>query len=123
LKHAYLAAYMKFGELPGEAADEIRRDLIAARDAKNRNAVPYSRFAQGLTVLRSYMASRASAPPVMHAAASLGDGEIEGVVLGGSIFVSWSSDLAASNEGAEAPAFRVRLEIAGKIGGEVTSVG
>jgi hypothetical protein len=31
LKHAYLAACMKFGVLQGDAADEIRRDLIAAR--------------------------------------------------------------------------------------------
>jgi hypothetical protein len=60
---------MKFGVLQGDAADEIRRDLIAARDAASRQAVPESRLALGLTVLRRHQPSSPVTAPVVTAVA------------------------------------------------------
>jgi hypothetical protein len=51
LKHAYLAACRKVGIPEGAAADRVRRDLIAARDASGLPNVPTSRLVLGLTIL------------------------------------------------------------------------
>ncbi len=89
LKHAYLATCMKFGVPQGEIADQVRQDLIAARDAPSRRAVPPSRLARGLTVVRRDEPVDAAAPSV--AWATLRHQEpscTEGVVLAGETFVS-----------------------------------
>jgi hypothetical protein len=93
LKHAFLAACLRHGRLEGDAADAVRRDLIAARDAPHPTAVPRSDLAMGLTVLRSDAGPLVDWP-VVHAVAELDDDVVEGVILGGSTFVSWSSDPA-----------------------------
>lgn len=90
LKHAFLAAFLLGGPLEGPAADAVRADLLAARNARRRQDVPRSEIALGLTVLRS------SEPlpvdwPLAHGVAVEEDGtEIKGVLLAHTTFVSWN---------------------------------
>lgn len=93
MKHAFLAACLRFGELEGPGPDAVRADLLAARDAGSRAAVPRSDLALGLTVLRSSGGPELDWP-VVHAVADIEDQEdpCHGVVLGGTTFVSWSSE-------------------------------
>lgn len=91
LKHAYLAACMKFGVLQGAAADEVRQDLMAARDAAGRMDVPQSRLALGLTVLRRYRPCRPGDAPVAWAVAHVPAAPCDGVLLAGRVIVSWSA--------------------------------
>jgi len=93
LKHAYLAACLTYGALKGEAVDEIRRDLIAARDAGNRRNVPASRMAAGLMIFRTY--ESITDEPAIRAVLHDPAGPVEGVLLVGRIFVSWSSAIFA----------------------------
>jgi hypothetical protein len=88
-----LVACLTYGVLEGEVADEIRRDLIAAREAENRRNVPASRMAAGLMIFRTYepTADEPAIGAVLHDPAGL----VEGVLLAGRIFVSWSSVLPA----------------------------
>lgn len=92
LKHAYLAACLTYGVLEGEVADEIRRDLVSARDAKSRQDVPMSRQAMGLTVCRTYEPT--TDEPAIRAVLHEPAGAVEGVLLVGRIFVSWSSTVS-----------------------------
>ena len=117
LKHAYLAACMKFGVPEGKAADQVRRDLIAARNASGLQNVPASKLALGLTILRQ--GKPAPIPPVVYAIAHLPDGPRPGVILAGRVFVSWSSDLPPDDDGRSQPT-SVRLTIGTKLHGSVT---
>jgi hypothetical protein len=119
LKHAYLAACMKFGILQGDAADQIRRDLIAARDAANRKAVPESALALGLTVLRQHEPFRSAAAPVVRAVAHEPTGPCHGVLLAGRVFVSWSSRAVDVHRPAAPRQLRVALEVSGRLDGTV----
>lgn len=98
LKNAYLAACLRFGVWDGSYADEIRADLVAARDARSRHDIPPSRLARGLSFFRLYGPPPADAVAVAIAIARADDpsGPIPGVVLAGRIFVSWTSDLGAT---------------------------
>lgn len=53
LKQAYLAHCLMFRVPTGAAPDEVRAELIAARDAPKREQVPPGRYANGLTFTRA----------------------------------------------------------------------
>jgi hypothetical protein len=119
LKHAYLAACLTYGVLEGEAADDIRRDLIAARDAENRRNVPVSRMASGLMIFRTYepITDEPAIRAVLHDPA----GPVEGVLLVGRILVSWSSVIPADVPHTERRLNR-QLLVGLPVKGTVTSV-
>lgn len=118
LKHAYLAACLKFPSLvDNEIAAQVRHDLIAARDADGRDNVPASALAMGLTVLRRNEA--ATVPPVVLAIAHLTDGPCEGVLLAGRVFVSWTSTLTEQPAGTPRQV-NLRLAVGGEIRGAIT---
>jgi hypothetical protein len=119
LKHAYLAACLTYGVLEGDAADEIRRDLVAARDAENRRNVPASRMAAGLMVFRTYepITDEPAIRAVLHDPA----GSVEGVLLVGRVFVSWSSAIPADAPRTERRLNR-QLLVGPPVEGTVTSV-
>jgi hypothetical protein len=119
LKHAYLAACMKFGVLQGDAADHVRRDLIAARDAPSRKEVPESTLALGLTVLRQHQPFRLVTAPVVRAIAHETTGPCDGVLLAGRVFVSWSSRLFDVHEPAASRQLRATLQVSGRLDGTV----
>jgi hypothetical protein len=122
LKHAYLAACMKFGVLQGDAADQVRRDLIAARDAANRKAVPESALALGLTVLRQHQPFRPVTAPVVRAVAHEPNGPCHGVLLAGRVFVSWSSRLLDIHQPAAPRQVRATLQVGSRLNGTVPSM-
>lgn len=122
LKHAYLAACMKFGVPQGDAADQVRRDLIAARDAASRHTVPVSRFALGLTVLRLDTTTPIVTAPVVRAIAHEAAGPYGGVVLAGRVFVSWSSRPVENLPAATQREVRFNLQVGGRVDGTVSSV-
>ena len=119
LKHAYLAACMKFGVLQGDAADQVRRDLIAARDAASRKAVPESTIALGLTVLRQHQPFRPVTAPVVRAIAHEPTGPRRGVLLAGRVFVSWSSRPFDVQKPAAPRQLRATLQVSGRLDGTV----
>lgn len=122
LKHAYLSACVHLRAIP-PGTDQVRAELIAARDAPNRDQVPYSPTAAGIEILRiDPDGNRPPAHPLLHAAANI-DGQIEqGALLGGKVFVSWSS--APIPEPATRPParFTATMQILGRHEGTVTSV-
>jgi hypothetical protein len=120
LKHAFLAACLHAGPLNGPDVDAVRADLIAARDAEGRRAVPPSSVALGLTVVRA-ADGRILDWPVVRAFAEVDGHHIEGVVLGGTTFVSWSwSSDAATRSRQQAP-LHVSLDVAGRMDGLIHS--
>lgn len=119
LKHAYLAACMKFGVLQGDAADHVRRDLIAARDAASRKAVPESTLALGLTVLRQHQPFRPVTTPVVTAIAHELTGPCYGVLLAGRVFVSWSSRTFDVYKPAAPRQLRATLQVSERLDGTV----
>jgi hypothetical protein len=119
LKHAYLAACMKFGVLQGDAADHVRRDLIAARDAGSHKAVPESTLALGLTVLRQRQPFRPVMAPVVRAIAHEPTGPCHGVLLAGRVFVSWSSRTFDVHKPAKPRQLRATLQVNGRLDGRV----
>lgn len=108
LKQAYLAACLKFGILENDALAQVRRDLLAARDAGSKHKVPPSSLALGLTVLRRYQPLHSAVAPVVRAVLHEDAGPIEGVLLTGRMFVSWSSTLAVK---APAPVDRLNCRL------------
>jgi hypothetical protein len=104
MKSAYLALCLKYGVPEGDAADQIRRDLLAARDAANKNDVPISEMALRLTIARLYGPMTGTVAPVIRAVLDDDGGAVEGVILAGRIFVSWSSTRAGRSH---APADRL----------------
>lgn len=119
LKHAYLAACLVYGRLEGEVADEIRRDLVAARDAKSRQDVQVSKLAMGLTVCRTYDPS--TDEPAIRATLHEPAGDVEGVLLVGRIFVSWSSAVAEETPDVD-QRLSTTLQVGAPIRGTVASV-
>jgi hypothetical protein len=122
LKHAYLAACMKFGILQSDAADEIRRDLMAARDAASRKDVPESRLALGLTVLRLHQPFPTVTPPAVWAVARETTGPCQGVLLAARVFVSWSSRPVDVQQPTAPRQLRATLQVGGRLDGTVSSV-
>lgn len=116
LKQVYLAGYIDHGGPPPDC-DGIRADLIAARDAPDRESVPPSRIALSLEVLRVDGESR-SAPPLALAIAHIGDEHVGGVLLGGSVFVAARIDLSR----ATAPAMRRRVRVSMNVGEKADGV-
>jgi len=118
LKHAFLAACLYFGTL-GHEADGVRQDLIAARDTGSRDAVPRSDLALRLTVLRA-----AQGPvlnwPVVHCVAKTENGDVQGVMLAGTTFVSWESDPRPRSQ--EAQPIRTTITVDGPLDGVVRTV-
>jgi hypothetical protein len=119
LKQAYLAACLTYGVLEGEVADEIRRDLVAARDAENRQSVPTSRLALGMMIFRTY--EPITDEPLIRAVLHDPAGPVEGALLVGRIFVSWSSAIPAEMPPSERRLSR-RLVVGTPTKGTVTSV-
>jgi hypothetical protein len=119
LKQAFLAACLQFGPLEGAEADAVRADLIAARDAATRYDVPRSRLALGLTVLRSHDRPVVEWP-VVYALADVDGTPTHGVLLGGTTFVSWSSE--RRDEVNDATQLSMPLIVGARIGGVVSSV-
>lgn len=121
LKHMYLAACLeRGGPTPDGAA--IRADLISARDAVDRDSIRDSRIALGLHVLRIDGPAAASAGPLAVAVAQVDDAQIEGVLLAGSVFVSWTSDPNRVVPSATPRRLQVAMDVGGKIDGVVRSV-
>ncbi|MDP9451966.1 MAG: HNH endonuclease [Actinomycetota bacterium] len=119
LKHAFVAACLQFGALEGAEADAVRGDLIAARDAPTRHDVPRSPLALGLTVLRSHDGPVVEWP-VVYALANVDGTPTHGVLLGGTTFVSWSSE--PRDEVAHAAQLSVPLVVGARLEGVVSSV-
>jgi hypothetical protein len=90
LKCVYLALCIKFGVIQGPWADQVRADLLAARDARRRVDVPPSEIAQRLHVLRAFGPESITSCPVVTGIIHGPDGPLEGVLLAGRLFVSWS---------------------------------
>jgi hypothetical protein len=122
LKHSYLVACMRFGTLVGDVADEIRRDLIAARDAPSREEVPVSRLALGLTVVRFVAPWPGVTAPAIRAIIHEDSGPCEGVILAGQVFVSWSSLIGAIAPAATPRQLRVSLMVGGTMDGTISAV-
>ncbi|MEU4215869.1 HNH endonuclease [Actinoplanes sp. NPDC026623] len=89
LKCVYLALCIKFGVIEGEWADQVRADLLAARDARSQADVPPSKIAQRLHVLRSFGPEPIGSDPIITGIVHGPDGPLEGVLLAGRLFVSW----------------------------------
>lgn len=117
LKHAFLSACLQHGVLDGPDADAVRADLIAARDAGTRKEVLVSSLALGLTVLRSNDGPQLDWP-VVQARAEIDGEHTDGVVLGGTTFVSWSSD-PAQKPPSQLP-LTVSLEVGQRLDGFIT---
>jgi hypothetical protein len=121
LKHGYLACCLMYGIPEGDATDMVRRDLIRARDAKDREQVPRSDVAFGLTIAGGYGDTPVS-DPLVRAVLHDDDGDVEGVLLSGRVFVSWSSRLDP-NRSIDAPRpVRTPLQVGSPSSGEVTAV-
>jgi hypothetical protein len=101
LKCVYLALCIKFGVLEGEWAEQVRADLLAARDAPSRADVPASEIAQRLHVLRGFGREPITTHPVVTGIMRGPYGPLEGVLLAGRLFVSWSpvNDFEAATPG------------------------
>lgn len=89
LKHAYLAACLYLGYVPRiPEADEIRRDLMAARDTPKRDRPRASRLAERLKFYRSGRGRQG--PPLAIVAVRRQGAEPEPLIsLAGTLFVSW----------------------------------
>jgi hypothetical protein len=94
LKHAYLAACLHLGFVPGTpSAHRIRSDLLRAREALSRADVPSSDPAARLEMHRSYAAPQG--PPLGLVQNVNEEGEAYGDVmisLAGVVLVSWPFD-------------------------------
>ncbi|MEU8251644.1 HNH endonuclease [Nonomuraea sp. NPDC048916] len=122
LKHAYLAACLRAGAPAGADGDLVRHDLIAARDATGRSEVPYSPLAMGLTVIRHVGATPLASAPLVRAVVHLSEEPIEGVLLVGRIFVSWSSTFNPGHRPDQDRHLQVSLQVGEPISGTVQSV-
>jgi len=101
LKCVYFALCIKFGVIEGEWADQVRADLLAARDAPSRADVPASEIARRLNVLRGFGPEPITPHPVVTGIIHGPDGPLEGVLLAGRLFVFWSpvNDFQAATPG------------------------
>jgi hypothetical protein len=119
LKSVYLALCIKFGILEGPWADQVRADLIAARDAPSRADVPPSEIAQRLHILRGFGPESISADPIITAIMHGPHGPLEGVLLAGRLFVSWSP---TNDDPAEPQATPGRRVTTMRVGAPIKSV-
>ncbi|MFI9570666.1 HNH endonuclease [Microbispora rosea] len=119
LKHAYLAACLRFGVLQGADSDHVRRDLLAAREADGRSNVPYSPLAMGLTVIRHNGATALASEPLVRAVVHLGEEPVEGVLLVGRVFVSWSSTIDLQQTPDQHRRLQVSMQVGKPISGTV----
>lgn len=123
LKQSYLAACLQFGIPEGDAGDLFRRELIAARDAASLRHVPASPLAWGLTIYRNYETSSPALAPLVRAVAHSDKESIEGVLLAGNVFVSWSSRMEPGQTvQRESEPFHIRLEVGEAVSGTIISV-
>lgn len=86
----YLALCIKLDVIQGPWADHVRADLLAARDAPSRAHVPPSEIARRLHILRGIGPEPMTSAPVVTAVMHGPEGPLEGVLLAGRLFVSWS---------------------------------
>nr|WP_221382040.1 HNH endonuclease [Actinoplanes polyasparticus] len=119
LKCVYLALCIKFGVIKGEWADQVRADLLAARDAPSRADVPPSKIAQRLHVWRGFAPEPITSDPVVTGIIHGPDGPMEGVLLAGRLFVSWSP---ANDNQAVTPAETGRRVTTLRVGKPMSSV-
>lgn len=88
LKNAYLAACLSLGGVPlVESADEIRAELLAARDARSRANVTLGDRARNLRCYRT--GSVASGPHLALVRAGRDDETVYLLSLAGTVLVSW----------------------------------
>jgi hypothetical protein len=89
LKQAYLAACLLLGCIPDTpSAEQIRTDLLAARDAPSNAAVPTSAIARNLPLARAY--TRHAAPPLaLCRYSSASENGALGLLLAGAVLVGW----------------------------------
>ena len=89
LKHAYLGACLLLRDVPrGPIADAIRQDLLAARDAPDRNALPPSAMARDVLIGRAY--DPQPVPPLaLVGIAKPGGVHLLGIVLARTVVVAW----------------------------------
>lgn len=122
LKHAYLSACVHLRAIPPET-DQVRAELIAARDAAHRDHVAYSPMAAGIELLRiDPDGDPGPGHPLLHATATI-DGEVEqGALLGGKVFVSWSSTPIPEPSTQPPARFSATMQIGGRTDGTVTRV-
>ncbi len=90
LKHAYLAACLHLRTIPlGSTADEIRHELLQARDASRSGPVPPSTHADLLQLSRSFDAAPDLPPLALVTLVDQEDNELERIVLAGTLALSW----------------------------------
>jgi hypothetical protein len=118
LKSVYLALCIKFGVIEGPWADQVRADLIAARDARESRRRSASEIAQRLHVLRGFGPEPISTDPIVACIMRGRDGPLEGVLLAGCPFVSWSP---TNDESAALPAGSGRRARAIHVGAPIES--
>ncbi|MGQ0431268.1 MAG: HNH endonuclease [Microthrixaceae bacterium] len=122
MKHAYLSACLYLRSVPPHS-DQMRRDLLAARDAQRRDAVPYSPVAAGLTVLRLDPDSGTlPSGPLVYAIAQIDGQSVPGVLLGGATFVSWAGDLKPASTITHPNRMTATLDVGAALSGTITSV-
>ena len=119
LKCVYLALCIKFDVIQGPWADQVRADLLAARDAPSRADVPASEIARRLHVLRGFGPEPMTSAPVVTAIMHGPEGPLEGVLLAGRLFVSWSP---VSEDQAATPGEIGRRAMTMRVGTPMSSV-
>jgi hypothetical protein len=107
--------------LEGEVADQICRDLIAARDADGRHNVPMNALALGLPVLTQ------PEPAPVYRRLPMGSlvsqaFHTRGALLAGRVFVWWSFNLAGANLALPPRHLSLPLSVGRKIDGTVSCV-
>ncbi|SCL32889.1 hypothetical protein GA0074692_3436 [Micromonospora pallida] len=122
LKQAYLGMCIALKGIPrGAISDQVRRDLIATRDAPSRQEVPTSALALGQFV-RRFNQPQTDAPAALAVYSDNGR-ELSGVILVGRIFVAWEFRDALKSEPAGTNAIQGHLRVGKPVQGTVISVG
>jgi hypothetical protein len=106
----------------GPLYDLIRRDLIAARDAVDRDVIPFSVLATGLRFFRVTDLSDEITAPVVAAIGLTASGSDRGVVLGGRLFVSWTLTPNLEQEAVPRPRLSTTMTIGAAMDGMVEAV-
>jgi hypothetical protein len=89
LKHAYLAACCQMRSIPvGAAADQIRSDLVDARDAVSNSVVPHSAVEAALGLMRSYEGPQGPSLALALLKDGLGEDQVW-LSLAGNLLVQW----------------------------------
>lgn len=88
LKQLYLAECLDSGIPQGPLADQIRHELITARDAPSRRDVPISILSTALNFYRITHLDLDTSTPLATAVATFAADTVAGIVLAGRVFVS-----------------------------------